>query len=341
MKSIRHRTILALAVLAIPALAFAQNQPPVADAGPDQNLYTEQGLILPGSASDPDGDVILAWAWQDVSAPAGATWSLSSDNTPTPTFIGYTPGDYVFSLVVVDSRGALSGPDYVTIHVVENQPPVAIATADKATVVLGETVTFDGSQSYDPERGALDYLWEFVDGSAPLEDVVSPTHAFNFVGIYSVRLWVTDVRGAYDMQPVTITVVPPLSVASAAVRWAKKGALASVDVEAEFTPFSSGIVGDPFSMSFDGISLFSAPRSAFMRDPATGIYSYLNSQTSVSIDFASGTISVHNGKAPMTGFDASDGVDVVLAFGVFPTGENITMTTARGGRLVYERAITP
>ena len=76
-----------------------------------------------------------------------------------------------------------------------NQPPTAKATQDKKYGVSPLTIQFDGSQSTDPENGALTYLWDFGDGSAT-STVVNPIHTFTSPNAnpirYDVTLTVTD-----------------------------------------------------------------------------------------------------------------------------------------------------
>ena len=43
-------------VLLLPAVAWAQNQPPTANAGPDKDAFVGQAITLKGSATDPKKD---------------------------------------------------------------------------------------------------------------------------------------------------------------------------------------------------------------------------------------------------------------------------------------------
>jgi hypothetical protein len=91
------------------------NQPPIANAGPDQTVPTGSLVTLNGSgSSDPDnGPGSLTFHWAQVSGPVV---TLAGANTATPSFTASAPGSYVFSLVVND--GAVdSSPDSVTITV--------------------------------------------------------------------------------------------------------------------------------------------------------------------------------------------------------------------------------
>src|SRR5690606_22871730 len=93
------------------------NQPPVANAGPDQQARVNETVYLDGSGSyDPDGDPILGWNWYFVSKPPGSTAEIINAHTSTPSFVPDIGGEYVVELVVSD--GALdSQPDQVTIYV--------------------------------------------------------------------------------------------------------------------------------------------------------------------------------------------------------------------------------
>ena len=92
-------------------------------------------------------------------------------------------------------------------------PPVAIAQAITPTdITKGETVTFDGSASYDPDGSIVKYEWE-ADGDNLYDDAtgVNPTILFNTVGTFYVDLRVTDDDGATDTldQLIEIIVIPP------------------------------------------------------------------------------------------------------------------------------------
>jgi glucose/arabinose dehydrogenase/PKD repeat protein len=86
-----------------------------------------------------------------------------------------------------------------------NRSPVAVA---KATPTSGGTplgVFFDGSESSDPDGGALTYSWDFGDGSAPVT-VAEPGYVYQQTGTYQATLRVTDATGATDTDTVRIDV---------------------------------------------------------------------------------------------------------------------------------------
>jgi len=79
------------------------NQPPVANAGPDQvNRDPGVTVLLSGAASsDPDGS-ITSFQWTQT---GGATVSLTGANTATPSFVApvNTTATYTFTLTVTDN----------------------------------------------------------------------------------------------------------------------------------------------------------------------------------------------------------------------------------------------
>jgi hypothetical protein len=86
-----------------------------------------------------------------------------------------------------------------------NGPPIADAGANK-TAIVGEVVTFDGSDSCD-DIGIENYTWTFTYDDEVREMYgVSPMFAFDIAGIYVVMLTVEDAEGEADTDEVTITV---------------------------------------------------------------------------------------------------------------------------------------
>lgn len=79
---------------------FAVFPVPVADAGPDQNVFTGSVVILDGSGSgDPDGFPITC-QWSLISKPGGSASVLNGSTTMNPSFVPDMEGAYEVSLVV-------------------------------------------------------------------------------------------------------------------------------------------------------------------------------------------------------------------------------------------------
>ncbi len=199
-----------------------RNRPPVANAGPDQNVFLGETVLHDGSgSSDPDGNP-LTYAWSIVSAPAGSTAALMNPTTVNPTFLPDRKGPYEIQLIVNDGLEN-SAPDTMLV-IVGNRPPVANAGADREAD-NSELVTLDGSASSDPDGDPLTYAWSFVSvptgSAAVLANATSanPSFTTDLGGSYVVQLIVND--GTVDSAPDTVVISvaqqPPTAVGNVVI----------------------------------------------------------------------------------------------------------------------------
>jgi chitodextrinase len=172
--------------------AAATNQPPVANAGPDQSVNDADGngtqqVTLDGSASTDDGS-ILAWTWKE----GGQT--IASGQKPT---FNLAVGQHTISLTVADNGSpALTATDNVVVTVtpmaVVNQPPVANAgpdqTVNDADASGSEQVTLDGSGSTD-DGSIATYTWK--EGGQTIASGQKPAVSLA-VGQHTISLTVAD-----------------------------------------------------------------------------------------------------------------------------------------------------
>ncbi len=86
----------------------------------------------------------------------------------------------------------------------ENQKPVANPGGPYVTK-LNQTVSFNGSQSIDPDGTIIFYRWNFGDGSSQILDT-SPDHTYADPGVYTVTLTVVDDDGRSSMANTTATI---------------------------------------------------------------------------------------------------------------------------------------
>ena len=199
-------------------VAAGANQPPVANAGPDQTITSPaSSVILNGSASsDPDG-TIKSYSWVTVSGPGAIT--INNSNTVTPSAVGLQIGQYVFELTVTDNSGA-TAKDQVIVNVLPpsvlpNQAPVANAGTNLTITAPVNSVALNGTNSFDPDGTITGYSWTQASGPSAavisLGNTSTPAVSQLIVGQYVFQLKVTDNNGASSNDQVTVTVNPAVS----------------------------------------------------------------------------------------------------------------------------------
>jgi hypothetical protein len=78
------------------------------------------------------------------------------------------------------------------IVVKQNLPPLASFTYSPQKPVVNQTITFNASNSTDPDGNITKYDWNFGDGNATntTEEIIN--HSYSLAGEYTVNLTVTD-----------------------------------------------------------------------------------------------------------------------------------------------------
>jgi glucose/arabinose dehydrogenase/chitodextrinase len=85
-----------------------------------------------------------------------------------------------------------------------NQPPTAVAAADRTSGPVPLTVAFSSAGSVDPEGQPLTFSWTFGDGTT--STAANPTHTYASAGQYSARLSVSDGVNTTVSAPITVVV---------------------------------------------------------------------------------------------------------------------------------------
>jgi len=185
--------------------AVSSNTPPVADAGADIHAYAGDDVILDASGSydaDLDG---LTFTWSQVS---GASVQIHNATSMKAYFTPTTSGAYTFKVSVSD--GQISSTDTVVVTV-DNANQVPVANAGAAVVaVVGQTVTLDGSASYDPDGDPVSYVWSQASGPVTVSlssaNTARPSFVASQAGVYVFELRVYDGQDTSSASPVTVTV---------------------------------------------------------------------------------------------------------------------------------------
>jgi len=203
------------------SVVIVPNEKPVAEAGDTINQTADTAVALSGAASsDPDGNVPLTYHWTFDHLPDGS--ALASREAPftsnhaeesvSTTFLPDVVGTYIVKLVVTDSKGKDSDPDYVIIAVDDPETvPVANAGEDVAAEV-GSSVSLDGSRSYDPMGRTLVYSWSVLEkpeasalSALTGSDTATPSFTPDARGVYVLNLVVDNGISSSASDAVTVT----------------------------------------------------------------------------------------------------------------------------------------
>lgn len=204
-------------------IVIPENEPPIANAGPDMRVDENTSVDIMCTGQDPDNDVI-SFSWDSTS-----DIEITQSNYPKTSVIApNVVKDTKITLTCTVSDGTLFSSDSMVLTVVNtlNMDIVANAGADK---IVNENVrvSLDGSGSYDPEKQTISYKWTQTSGekvslssdSVSSPTFTSPTVANNEIKVLTFELKVYDENGREAVDSVTITVdpinSPPEATASA------------------------------------------------------------------------------------------------------------------------------
>lgn len=185
------------------------NRPPEVDVPKNIDATVGETVRISAKVSDPDQDPVTV-EWKVVSPPS---LKLSKEALAGNPLI-FTPTErqvYAFSFVARD-HSLSTEPKIVQVSVADNVnlPPTAVVKAG-LTYGLNEKIVLDGSESSDPEKKRLTYVWkQLVEGNGPKIPGNPPPNSENkweFIpsekGAYQVSLTVSD--GVSESRPHLVT----------------------------------------------------------------------------------------------------------------------------------------
>ena len=174
-------------------VTVAVNQPPTAAFTSSCPLLS---CTFTDGSTDADGRVV-AWSWDFGD---GAT---STSQNPSHTYDAGATRIYTVRLTVTDDGGkTASVSTSVTVSSEPNQPP----TAAFASSCGGLSCRFSLWDDTDPDGYIVAWSWSFGDGATSSDR--NPPHTYESAGTYTVRLTVTDNRGATASASRSFTVPP-------------------------------------------------------------------------------------------------------------------------------------
>ncbi|MGH7827992.1 MAG: PKD domain-containing protein, partial [Candidatus Binatia bacterium] len=254
------------------------NEPPVADAGPDQTQSRGALVVLDGSRSADFEGASLTYAWMLLSQPQSGGVTLNNPTSANPQFTPALPGNYVIQLIVNDGESN-SAPDTVQVSV-ENIPPAANA-GGPYTGQINVPIQFAGSGS-DADGDAVTFSWNFGDGATASGP--APTHTYTAPGVFTVTLTVTDAFGGSATSQTTAT------ISAALVLNPIGNKIVNLGETLTFTVAASNPNGQPVGLFLGPLPLpnhatFNAGSGLFtFRPDTTQVGSFQLTFTAVSVD---------------------------------------------------------
>ncbi len=194
---------LALVSIAAPN-ACAGNTPPNAVITSPSSGLVNQSLNFSGLSSSDTTGTIQSYAWNFGDGQSGSGVNVSHSYT--------SAGNKTVTLTVSDSCGVqgqmtrtivISNPD----PCVENQSPVAQASANPASANINQAISFSALGSNDPNGSITSYAWNFGDGSSG--SGLNASHTYASAGTFNVILTVTDNCGATAAKTISVSITNP------------------------------------------------------------------------------------------------------------------------------------
>ncbi|GAA2805929.1 right-handed parallel beta-helix repeat-containing protein [Kribbella solani] len=173
-------------------------------ATPNQ-AYVPQTVALDASASsDADGRPLAGYAFDCGN---GQTTGVLTTSKSTCTYT--TAGTYTTAVTVTDT-GGLTSKATAQVKILADQPPTAVLNVNKSSIRLKQAVQADASKSTDVDKTPI-ATYTFSCGSGPAQPPqtsASTSCTYTAIGLYTVRVTVTDTIGQSASATKTVLVLP-------------------------------------------------------------------------------------------------------------------------------------
>ncbi len=218
--------------------------------------------------------------------------------------------------VSVDGAGAAAYSDYGclgqfsltgSVPSPSGKPPVAaVSVVGSSSGLAPLPVSFSSSGSFDPEKSALTYDWDFGDGSTSIEE--NPLHTYNTPGNYTASLVVKDSTGLSGAASTTVTVQsPPVPVYVSDIAMSKTTSKRGTRASA-------------------GVTIMDAAGTVKPNASVTGTWSGLTTGTSTVKTGSTGTATFSSALTKNAGTFTFTITGVVLSGSVYDASSNVEST---------------
>jgi len=231
-------------VVAVGAVNYANYasgpQEPYSSQGPTTDGRTKPDLVCPDNVTTGTAPY-TSFAGTSGAAPhaAGAAALLLSAQ---PSLTGSALRSQLLASTVPMGSANAYGQGRLVLQAptAPNQPPTASFTVSPSPALVGQTVTFNGTGSVDPDGTIVAYTWSFGDGMT--SSGWSTSHAYAAAGTYTATLTVQDNSGATASTPRPVVVVsapsnqPPVASFTLSPSTTQPGIAVSMNASASYDP---------------------------------------------------------------------------------------------------------
>ena len=200
---------------------------------------TQLPTYVPKTYTDPDWGLVATLKFKFVGTPPSAGETI----TTTITLVNDPAAGMATRWKDVGATGPFPGGMYnfavlgtcEFTYVAPGVAPVAIFTWEPENPLVDETVTFNASESYDPDGGGSIVSWDWTFGDTNTGTGEITTHAYTAAGTYTVTLTVTDDDDLTDSAeaPIEVTEAVPPAAGADLVKWKARPERHHFDVSAE------------------------------------------------------------------------------------------------------------
>ncbi|XP_039181370.1 dyslexia-associated protein KIAA0319 homolog isoform X2 [Crotalus tigris] len=186
------------------------DSPPVANAGPDQEISLPQNSVTLNGNQSKDDQKIVSYEWSLSPKSKSTVVAMQGVRSPYLQLSSMQEGEYKFQLTVTDLANQKSTAEVtVTVWPGQNKPPAAMTGPDKMLTFPIRSTNLDGSMSTD-DLGIVYYHWENISGPSSLHmenaDSAVATVSDLQIGTYHFRLTVKDDQGLSSTATLSVVV---------------------------------------------------------------------------------------------------------------------------------------
>ncbi|MBP2355549.1 parallel beta-helix repeat protein [Kribbella aluminosa] len=167
--------------------------------------YAPQTVVLDASASsDADGRPLASYTFD-----CGNGQTTGALTTATTSCTYTTAGTFTTAVTVLDT-GGLTSRATAKVTILADQPPTAVLTVNKTIVRIKQSVQADASKSTDVDKTPIaTYTFSCgAGGTVKPQTSSSVSCTYNAIGIYTVKVTVTDTGGLSASATKTVLVIP-------------------------------------------------------------------------------------------------------------------------------------